>query len=73
MVKARHRRLSDDLELDLDTPRKPSNPTADIIREEVDPILEKISEQGMSSLTDDERRTLERASREINRIPGRNL
>jgi membrane associated rhomboid family serine protease len=73
MVKARHRRLSEDLELDLDTPRKPSNPTADIIREEVDPILEKISEQGMSSLTDDERRTLERASREINRIPGRNL
>ena len=73
MVKARHRRLSEDLELDLDTPRKPSNPTADIIREEVDPILEKISEQGMSSLTDDERRTLERASREISRIPGRNL
>ena len=70
MVKARHRRLTVDLELESEPAAKPRNPTADLIREEVDPILEKISEQGMSSLTDEERRVLERASREIGRGKG---
>jgi hypothetical protein len=70
MVRARHRRLAVNLEIDADSV-PPRNPTADVIREEVDPILEKISEQGMASLTDDERRILERASREIGRSTGR--
>ena len=70
MVRARHRRLAVNLEIDADSV-PPRNPTADVIREEVDPILEKISEQGMASLTDDERRILERASREIGRSAGR--
>jgi len=38
-----------------------------LIEEEVNPILEKISIGGMSSLTDEERRTLDRASRLMNR------
>jgi membrane associated rhomboid family serine protease len=42
----------------------------DLIRDEVDPILDKISIQGMHSLTDDERRTLDRASRQIGRTKG---
>ncbi len=40
-------------------------PAIDLIRDEVDPILDKINEHGFSSLTDEERRTLERASRHI--------
>ena len=70
MVRARHRRLSVNLEIEPD--ERPRNPTTDLIRDEVDPILEKISEQGMHSLTDEERRILERVSREIGRNkPGR--
>jgi membrane associated rhomboid family serine protease len=68
------RRLSVDLEIDHEAARKrnPSgDPAADVMQEEVDPILDKISEQGLHSLTPDERRTLERASRLISR-PGRN-
>lgn len=66
MVRARHRRLSVNLELEPQD-MKPRDPMTDLISDEVDPILEKISEQGMSSLTDEERRTLERASRHIAR------
>lgn len=39
-----------------------------LIEGEVNPILEKISQLGISSLTEDERRTLERASRELDRL-----
>ena len=46
---------------------RPSAPIETLIEEEVNPILEKISIEGMGSLTDDERRTLERASRIMNR------
>lgn len=70
VVRARHRRLSVNLEIDPDAVR-PRDPAADLISDEVDPILEKISEQGMSSLTEEERRILERASRVIARKPGR--
>lgn len=70
MVRARHRRLAVNLEIDADAGR-PRDTTADVISDEVDPILEKISEQGMASLTDEERRILERASREISRKTGR--
>ena len=69
MVRARHRRLSVNLEIEPDD--HPRNPMADLISEEVDPILEKISEQGMGSLTEEERRILDRVSREIGRKPGR--
>lgn len=58
------------VEVDLEAARKhnPHNdPVIDLIRDEVDPILDKISIQGINSLTDDERRTLDRASRQIAR------
>jgi len=70
MVRARHRRLAVNLETDSDAAR-PRNTTTDVISDEVDPILEKISEQGMASLTDEERRILERASREISKNTGK--
>ncbi|MBX7207215.1 MAG: rhomboid family intramembrane serine protease [Verrucomicrobiaceae bacterium] len=66
MVRARHRRLSVNLEMDAGS-SKARDSMADLISDEVDPILEKINEQGMGSLTDEERRTLERVSREISR------
>ena len=61
------------VEVDMEAVRKqnPRNdPVIDLIRDEVDPILDKISIQGMHSLTDDERRTLDRASRQIARTKG---
>lgn len=69
---ARTRRLAVDLEVDTEAARRKasSNPTNDMIRDEVDPILDKIADLGMSSLTDEERRILERASREISRRSG---
>ncbi len=64
-ARARRRKLAEDL--DLPEAPKPRNVVRDVIRDEIDPILDKANEQGWSSLTDDERRTLERASREIKR------
>ena len=60
------------LEVDVDVEaarrQNPKNdPIVDIIEDDVHPILDKISDHGMGSLTDDERRILERASREISR------
>ena len=72
LARARRRSLAVDLEIDHDAIRKrnPSgDPAVDVMREEVDPILDKISEQGLHSLTEDERRTLERASRLVSRKP----
>jgi hypothetical protein len=43
--------------------RAPSSQSTDLMRDEVDPILDKINEHGLASLTEEERRTLERASR----------
>ncbi len=66
LVRPRRRRLAVDLEIDHEAARKRNptgDPTVDLMREEIDPILDKISEQGIHSLTDEERRTLERASR----------
>ncbi len=70
MVRARHKRLSVNLEIDPAAPR-PRNGAGDVISDEVDPILEKISEHGMGSLTAEERRVLERVSREIGKGPPR--
>lgn len=58
------------VEIDTDAvfrqnPRR--DPIVDLMRDEVDPILDKISDHGMHSLTDEERRILERASRKIAR------
>ncbi|MFM2179130.1 MAG: hypothetical protein RL015_3228 [Verrucomicrobiota bacterium] len=58
------------VEIDTDAvhrqnPRR--DPIFDLMQDEVDPILDKISDQGLNSLTDDERRILERASRKISR------
>lgn len=73
LVPTKRRRLAVDLEVDHKAARKRNptgDPTVDVIQEEVDPILDKISEEGLHSLTEDERRTLERASRLISN-PGR--
>jgi hypothetical protein len=69
---ARTRRLAVDLEVDTEAARRKSsgNPTTDMIRDEVDPILDKITDLGSGSLTEEERRILERASREIGRRSG---
>jgi membrane associated rhomboid family serine protease len=70
LVPTARRRLGVDLEIDHEAARKRNptgDPAVDVMQEEVDPILDKISEQGLHSLTDDERRTLERASRLISR------
>lgn len=48
--------------------RSPIRPSPPVVQE-VDAILEKISQEGMASLTDDERRELERASRELAQNP----
>jgi membrane associated rhomboid family serine protease len=58
------------VEVDMEAVRRmnPRNdPVVDLMRDEVDPILDKISDFGMHSLTDEERRVLERASRKISR------
>jgi hypothetical protein len=72
LVPTKRRRLSIDLEIDHEAARRrnPSgDPSVDVMQEEVDPILDKISAEGLNSLTDDERRTLERASRLISNPP----
>lgn len=43
----------------------PSRPARETPREELDRVLDKISSQGLDSLTDDERRALEAASRKL--------
>lgn len=58
------------VELDEEAIRRQNarrDPVVDLMRDEVDPILDKITEQGMHSLTDDERRILDRASRQISK------
>ncbi len=65
VVRARRRRLAENIDMEAAADKTASPP--DLIREEVDPILDKISEQGIASLTEEERRILERASREIGR------
>lgn len=58
------------VEIDMEAVRRqnPNNdPVLDLMRDEVDPILDKISDFGITSLTDEERRILERASRHISR------
>lgn len=72
LIPARKRRLALDLELDHEAARK-RNPTGDpkvnLIQDEVDPILDKISDYGFQSLTEEELRTLERASRIVANPP----
>jgi membrane associated rhomboid family serine protease len=54
------------VEVDMEAVRRenPRNdPLVDLMKDEIDPILDKINDHGMGSLTDDERRALERASR----------
>ncbi len=67
LARARRRPV---LDVDLEAVRRqnPRNdPVVDLMRDEVDPILDKISDHGMHSLTDDERRILERASRQMSK------
>ncbi|HRJ11576.1 MAG TPA: hypothetical protein PLP58_23560, partial [Prosthecobacter sp.] len=63
------------IEMDMEAMRRknPKNdPVVDLMRDEVDPILDKISAHGMHSLSEEERRTLERASRRISSKTGGN-
>ena len=64
------REMSHIVELDEEAIRRQNprrDPVVDLMRDEVDPILDKITDQGMHSLTDEERRILSRASRQISR------
>ena len=58
-------------ELDIDTvplaALRPQDPVAALMEEVVNPLLDKISLHGKGSLTADEQRTLEQASRELER------
>ncbi len=59
----RHFNVDTDLEGSMSSTG--SDSVINLIEDEVNPILDKISVHGISSLTDAERRTLERASREL--------
>ncbi|WP_217698939.1 rhomboid family intramembrane serine protease [Prosthecobacter debontii] len=66
MARTRPAARRPDVDVDLEAVRRenPQNdPLVDLMKDEVDPILDKINDHGMGSLTEDERRTLERASR----------
>ncbi len=59
-----------EVEVDMDAVLRENpgrDPLLDLMRDEVDPILDKINDYGMGSLTDDERRALQRASRRFTR------
>ncbi|MEN3943852.1 rhomboid family intramembrane serine protease [Prosthecobacter sp. SYSU 5D2] len=67
MARARRPR-SPSVDVDMEAVRRenPQNdPLVSLMKDEIDPILDKINDQGIASLTDDERRTLERASRRL--------
>lgn len=56
------------VEVDMEAVRRqnPRNdPRVDLMQDEIDPILDKINDHGMHSLSEDERRALERASRRL--------
>jgi hypothetical protein len=68
---ARKRRRDLPLEMDQEAVAREArrDPRDRLIQDEVDPILDKISAEGMHSLTEDERRILERASRLVRKPP----
>lgn len=49
------------------TPDKPGDPVESLIEEVINPLLDKINQHGKDSLTEEEKRALESASREVNR------
>ncbi len=60
-----------EVEVDMEAVRRqnPRNdPVVDLMRDEVDPILDKISDFGITSLTEEERGVLERASHHISKV-----
>jgi membrane associated rhomboid family serine protease len=62
----RPRRPSVDVDMEAVRRENPQNdPLVTLMKDEIDPILDKINDHGIASLTDDERRTLERASRRL--------
>jgi membrane associated rhomboid family serine protease len=68
MARARVRPVLDlESEAESSPPARPVRPLVSLIEDEVNPILDKISQHGIDSLTQEERRTLERASRELER------
>ena len=46
--------------------RSVNYPEEDLIKEKIDPILDKISEKGLDSLTEEEREILEKARKILN-------
>ncbi|WP_395741195.1 rhomboid family intramembrane serine protease [Prosthecobacter sp.] len=48
-------------------PHRPQDPVTAYIEKEVDPLLDKMNQHGKDSLTADEQRKLEKASREVDR------
>lgn len=58
------------VEVDMEAVRRENptnNPLVDLMKDEIDPILDKINDHGIHSLTDSERRALERASRRFSK------
>lgn len=69
MARARTRR-SVDLETESQAPEVPlkhADPVQSLIEEVINPLLDKMNQHGKDSLTEEEQRVLERASREVNR------
>lgn len=68
MARTRQRPLSD---LEIDTvplaAHRPQDPLEAYMEKVINPLLDKINQHGKDSLTEDEQRTLERASREVDR------
>ncbi len=64
-------RVRPSTDLDIDTvplaSQRPQDPAAALIEEVVNPLLDKMNLHGKNSLTEEEQRTLERASREVER------
>lgn len=56
-----------ELERELASAPASTDAVTSLIEQEVNPILDKIGQFGIASLTEDEQRTLERASEAMNR------
>ena len=67
LVERRKKALNLDLDEAAIARQRGMGEKEDVMVNEVDPILDKISELGLGSLTEEERRTLERASRVVKR------
>lgn len=68
MARARQQRPEVDVDMEAVRKQNPRNdPMVDLMQDEIDPILDKINDHGINSLSEDERRALERASRRLSK------